>query len=262
MKPTHLFTAALLVAGGAITTSVLQASDIGSPGTPGITVRSAQETGSTFEKLLAEYESAKAAFKDKLSNADKKERKELRDHAPIDDYWPRFEALAQDGEGRALVWLADNLKTNRSIKSADRPAALLPIYRGLVAHVNQDWFEGALESFARDSRTLGLEATSGLIDSMLEKAEKDAAKAAVLFYGAGAVEKEAPEKAEAMRAQVLADYPGTKFGFMARAATATPEDTEVGKVAPNFPGKSIDGFEFSLEDYRGKVAVLDFYGFW
>ena len=48
----------------------------------------------------------------------------------------------------------------------------------------------------------------------------------------------------------------------ARAASASPEDSEEGKIAPTFLGKSIDGFEFSLEDYRGKVTVLDFYGFW
>jgi hypothetical protein len=264
MKPTILFTAAILVAGGAITTSALHASANGSPGRVGPSANAAQETAtSTFEELSAQYDEAKAAFKEKLSDATKKERKALRATAPITQYWPRFEALAQDGEGRALVWLADNIKTNRGIRSKDRSAVLQPMYAALAAnYVNDDWFEDALKSFVRDGRTLGLDVSTGLIDTMLQKAEADTAKAAVLFYGAGAIRKEAPDKAEAMTDRILKEYGESRFGMMARAASAKPEDSEVGKAAPNFMAKSIDGFEFALEDYRGKVTVLDFYGFW
>ncbi|MFT5733106.1 MAG: hypothetical protein ACJA2W_001192 [Planctomycetota bacterium] len=262
MKPTTLFTAAILVVGGAITTSALFASGSGSPGAAGPPVAQDAAT-SPYDDLTAEYVQAKADFKEKLSAADKKERKALRDNAPIKAYWPRFEAMAQGGEGRALVWLADNLKSNRDIKSKSRPAALAPIYTALAAnHVNQDWFEGALQSFARDGGTLGLETSSKLIDSMLKAAKEDKTKAAVLFFGANAIQKDAPEKAEEMMNRVLSDYADTSFGMMARASMAKPEDSEVGKIAPGFMAKSLDNFEFSLEDYRGKVTVLDFYGFW
>jgi hypothetical protein len=57
-------------------------------------------------------------------------------------------------------------------------------------------------------------------------------------------------------------YSNTVYGTAARASKATPEDSEVGKVAPTFVGETIDGFQFSIEDYRGKVVALDFYGFW
>jgi peroxiredoxin len=33
-------------------------------------------------------------------------------------------------------------------------------------------------------------------------------------------------------------------------------------MAPDFTGKTVDGFEFDLSDYKGKVVLLDFYGFW
>lgn len=36
----------------------------------------------------------------------------------------------------------------------------------------------------------------------------------------------------------------------------------IGKVAPDIVGKDADGVEFKLSDYRGKVVVLDFWGFW
>ena len=40
------------------------------------------------------------------------------------------------------------------------------------------------------------------------------------------------------------------------------EMLQVGLVAPNIVGEDIDGVKFQLEDYRGKVVVLDFWGFW
>lgn len=36
----------------------------------------------------------------------------------------------------------------------------------------------------------------------------------------------------------------------------------VGKMAPEITGPDIDGVEFSLTDYRGKIVVLDFWGDW
>ena len=144
-----------------------------------------------------------------------------------------------------------------------RGETLKPIYTALAKdHVNADWFEGAMKSFARDSRVLGIDDTRMLMGSMLENAKADKTKAGVLFFGAQAVKKESPKEAAAMMAQILEKYSGTRYGMLARAEDADPADSVVGKVAPAFTGKSIDGFEFGIEDYRGKVTVLDFYGFW
>ena len=35
-----------------------------------------------------------------------------------------------------------------------------------------------------------------------------------------------------------------------------------GNVAPDFTTQDADGVAFKLSDYRGKVVVLDFWGFW
>jgi hypothetical protein len=37
---------------------------------------------------------------------------------------------------------------------------------------------------------------------------------------------------------------------------------KVGESAPDIVGVDVDGKEFKLSDYRGKVVVLDFWGFW
>ena len=36
----------------------------------------------------------------------------------------------------------------------------------------------------------------------------------------------------------------------------------IGDLAPEIVGVDLDGVEFKLSDYRGKVVMLDFYGDW
>jgi hypothetical protein len=36
----------------------------------------------------------------------------------------------------------------------------------------------------------------------------------------------------------------------------------IGKPAPGIDGEDLDGVKFKLQDYRGKVVVLDFWGDW
>ena len=53
---------------------------------------------------------------------------------------------------------------------------------------------------------------------------------------------------------------------MVRTASAQSvfklERLQVGMVAPDIVGNDLDGVEFSLSDYRGKVVVIDFWGDW
>jgi hypothetical protein len=37
---------------------------------------------------------------------------------------------------------------------------------------------------------------------------------------------------------------------------------QIGKTAPDIEAEDLDGVEFKLSDYRGKVVVLDFWGDW
>ena len=69
---------------------------------------------------------------------------------------------------------------------------------------------------------------------------------------------EAEREAEELRARLAKDYADTEPG--ARAARKL--ELSVGSPAPEFTGRTIDGREFKLSDYRGKVVLIDFYGFW
>lgn len=54
----------------------------------------------------------------------------------------------------------------------------------------------------------------------------------------------------------------TTYGEIASKALFEIRYLSIGKVAPNIEGKDLDGEEFQLTDYRGKVVVIDFWGDW
>jgi hypothetical protein len=62
----------------------------------------------------------------------------------------------------------------------------------------------------------------------------------------------------------FADLPGRRGTLGGTAARDLFElrKLQIGCVAPEVTGADIDGTEFSREDYRGKVVVLDFWGDW
>jgi hypothetical protein len=55
---------------------------------------------------------------------------------------------------------------------------------------------------------------------------------------------------------------GELFSEMIAGDRFQLEHLRIGMVAPDIVAKDLDGVEFKLSDYRGKVVVLDFWGNW
>ena len=75
---------------------------------------------------------------------------------------------------------------------------------------------------------------------------------------------------EMMYQTLIADYADMKpsersrktYKEMAESALYEINYLSIGKMAPDIEGEDMDGIEFKLSDYRGKVVVLDFWGDW
>jgi hypothetical protein len=85
----------------------------------------------------------------------------------------------------------------------------------------------------------------------------------------------APETPRAAPASVVASAPAAAPASVAAPAPApaevakpvvaepqVPVGLAVGNRAPDFEAQDLEGTRFKLSDYRGKVVVLDFWGFW
>ena len=55
---------------------------------------------------------------------------------------------------------------------------------------------------------------------------------------------------------------GAPFADAAKKELYELENLAIGMVAPEIVGEDLDGFEFRLSDYRGKIVMLDFWGHW
>ncbi|MBX3118520.1 MAG: redoxin domain-containing protein [Fimbriimonadaceae bacterium] len=77
-------------------------------------------------------------------------------------------------------------------------------------------------------------------------------------------ETEKPDIAAAKRVfnRVIEQYGDTQYAERAKGALFEMDNLSIGKVAPDFELEDENGVKWKLSDYRGKVVVLDFWGFW
>jgi hypothetical protein len=54
----------------------------------------------------------------------------------------------------------------------------------------------------------------------------------------------------------------TTYAEFARKTIYAMEHLKIGAVAPDIAANDLDGVGFKLSDYRGKVVMLDFWGYW
>ena len=123
---------------------------------------------------------------------------------------------------------------------------------------------------------LGLRLANAAEQARTIQADADAQRSKQLadFYGPEWLERmrkvdaEALQKeGEALLERVVAEFgsvatPRGAIGERAKSDLFEMRNLAVGKPAPEIVGKDLDGVEFKLSDYRGKVVFLDFWGFW
>jgi len=223
-----------------------------------------------FFDLVKQYDSATKEWRDERRAAAKESKEkedEVKARHPVREYWPRFEALLRGGDGRGLVWMAQNaddkFESSDEIRArktefvarlfkeyadaawaATDLVALIPRQRSWF---DEEWVRTKLDELATKSKTPDVSAAAYYelarrLNGSRSSAE-DKARAAELF-----------EKIER-------DYAGTA----AAKTLAVKQDAggyEVGGTPDDFEATDADGVKFKLSDYRGKVVMLDFWGFW
>ena len=227
-------------------------------------VRSAE----SYEALLAEYEAAVKAWKTKLGEAgDREQRKALRKQRPTESFAPRFTALAESGEGRAILWLLDNLRY-LGLSVREREPQRRAWYEQLFAqHVEAAWFGDALSQLWTDRKRFD---EGDTLSSWLQQRPRQEP---------GQRSRRTSALLPRLRRRALGRLDGAEARLRgARLARRRPAGHEVrGPGAPRpvpdarprgggdgdrLRRKTVDGETFRLSDYRGKVVLLDFWGFW
>lgn len=69
-------------------------------------------------------------------------------------------------------------------------------------------------------------------------------------------------RAKGILNRLMETYPNTKAATSAKNTLFAMDNLTVGRPAPDFSVTDSEGVDFKLSDYRGKVVVVDFWGFW
>lgn len=220
-----------------------------------------------YADLLAEYEAAVTTWKATLDGTDDRAlRSELRNSPPSEAFATRFEALAAAGEGRALVWQIENIR-KINIAARARESKRLEWYGILFdQHVSQPWFGDALTQLWGDRKRCEQDQLGAWLQAARDGNESKEVQAQARYYLAydavNSEDKATRERGFAAFDALIAELPDAEWSNRARQDLFLMRDRVVGKPALDFEAKTVDGVSFKLSDYRGKVVLLDFWGFW
>jgi hypothetical protein len=230
------------------------------------------DPATAYRNLTREYGKAQrefiAAWRKRTEEAKKSGAKTLPSFSFEElaaEWVPRFQAGADQYAGRDgaipfLTWIYANSEDN-----ADTLATLLR------DHVESPKFGVAVTLIGRSSR-LGTARQLELLEQVIEKnpdrdvrAQAMLARAEVRLAPAeegGTVDESDREAALADLRAALEVVGDEQLRARIGGALNEQEHLQVGMVAPDIAGSDLDGIEFKLSDYRGKVVLLDFWGFW
>jgi hypothetical protein len=222
---------------------------------------------SEYEALLVEFEAAEQQHIEALKQVeDRKQRAALRKQHPAFEFYPRFAELAAAGEGEAYLWLIPNARYCGASKAAERELQASQVRELFARHCKAPWFEEAVPLANKARKALGEQEHAALLLSVTECSELPEVQAAAGFALAQLLSrsKESGRQAEGLAwyEQVFTRWPDTRYGAMARPEFNRARFLRVGGEPLEFSAKTVEGEEFKLSDFRGKVVVLDFWGFW
>ena len=232
------------------------------------TAASVQEPAAAPDKKLADliarfnkqqndvYDAYSKADEAGASDADKEKIWATR---PGKEYVPEFRAIAEEAKGTdtapaAWMWV---LKLNPSDGAeVKRVVELL-----LEEHMQSSALE-ELTGYVRDPDPLR---------AMVAESPHERVRAAALFALGRMMltRKSDSDKAEGRDCMeaVIAEYGEVSMGNRTYAKMAEGhlfelDNLQIGKAPPDFEVVDENGVKWKLSDYRGKVVVVDFWGFW
>lgn len=232
-----------------------------------------EETSATkrYESLKAEYDEAYQAWmtnvRQMFADAEAK-GEEITEYPPqpSEEFFPRFVAAAKDYAGTDdaapfLVWVVQNGLFQR------HPEAMKAMDALMAHHVASKHLEPLAPMLQSLAYIYEDEAAT-----MVAKLEQGSSSAVVRGWATftrltPVFKNNAPDskaflaaKKEMLAILARVDDPYLKQSFDGEVTVL--EKFGMGMLAPDITAPDLDGVEFSLSDYKGKVLFVDFWGDW
>lgn len=225
----------------------------------------AQEAGQesvakvVFERLSAEFNQART---EAVQAA--REKGEQPDLSSLSGrFLSHFRVAAKEyarteGAVPFLTWIVMN-------GSVDKAAVNAAVDEILAHHVGSQQLVPMAGGVSRMGAIIGDKRVAELKSQLLAKGHPEVKGTMMFFSGYMAINaRDATDESIAAAIDDLRQAAkfGGEYGSMAEGMLFERERLQIGMEAPDIVGPDIDGVEFKLSDYRGKVVVIDFWGDW
>ena len=185
------------------------------------------------------------------------------------EFLPEFQALADefpgtDAAGNALLWTL-------RIGIIERPAAQAVVARLMEEHMESELLSGLPGELAGRAAVIGQADVQRVLGELVEFSPHASVQGQALFVlgSQGLESKDAAARAKARAAleRVVGEFGELenfrgKLGDQAGGMLFKLDKLQLGMVAPDFVATDENGVKWKLSDYKGKVVLLDFWGYW
>lgn len=228
-----------------------------------------------FEAIEKGYEAALQAFFKPLSDAKTQEEQtkveiDWTKH-PLKEWLPKAQDLAERAKGTeaavpVLAWILTH-----AAETGDPPKELHEntLQTLLDCHLSSPLLDQVPEPLHHYCAwTLGRPRVEEALATIVEKSPHASVRAAALYHAAVLLTED-PDSTEDDRARakgqferLVKEFGDTGWAKLASGYVFDLENLQIGKTVPDFEAADVDGAKFKLSDFRGKVVVVKFWGFW
>jgi len=221
-----------------------------------------------YDKLTADFASALDEYYRPYSEAKSDADKEKIELDPAKDprktFIPKFVELGLRAQGteaacRSWVWVFENADESEKDQrmAFDRLCSVYVTSPSLEGFVRQLAYPGPVGDHSVDL----------MLEKILLASPHDGVRAAVLISQVRRILGSKPDQATLLTARAKLERVQKEFGKTGYAAQAAgmifeADHLQIGMQAPDFDALDQDGKPWKLSDYRGKVVVVDFWGYW
>jgi len=185
------------------------------------------------------------------------------------EFLPEFQALADefagtDAAGNALLWTL-------RIGIVERAAAQAVVARLMEEHMESELLSALPSELAGRAAVIGPAEVQKVLGELVEFSPHKSVQGQALFVlGSQGLESKDPAARARSRAaleRVVAEFGELenfrgKLGDQAGGMLFKLDKLQLGMPAPDFEATDENGVKWKLSDYKGKVVLLDFWGYW
>jgi hypothetical protein len=223
-----------------------------------------------LEALIERYEKERgdviAAYRKAETD---EERSKILEGMPGAGYVPEFRAIAAEAKGtdtaaRAWLWVLQ-------LSDEDKEGAWGAVQTLLEEHIQSPVMEELTGQLRYATYEHGEAPVVEALRAIVAESPHEKVRASALFtLGAVLLESESEASKKEGRGcfeAVIAEYGAlarrdSTYRAAAEAYLFELDHLQIGMAAPDFESSDENGVKWKLSDYKGKVVVVDFWGFW